>query len=94
MRAAPDGSVDHDHRLGGGYPTFTDDCGVCHLPVAEWPVVVPAHFWGDFYDVYFPGRTMRVPLKGSRAKTQRDVRALVAAVLPKFRVKWINRVAA
>jgi hypothetical protein len=94
IKARPDGTADHEHRLGGGYPNFTDDCGLCHLPVADWPVVVPAHFYGDAYVVYLPvqggaPRVVEVPAE-TRRKGQVAVRALVAAEVPNFRIKWVT----
>lgn len=97
QRLAPDGTVDHDHRIAGfAFLSEADPpCVLCGLPASEWPPVVPAQWWGDQWEVFLPGQTKyateRVFVEGERRKAQREARALILARVPKARIKWIDR---
>jgi len=66
------------------------ECARCGLPVDRWPTVVPAHWWGDAWEVYLPNADRRW-VQGSRRKAQNQVRSLVAELVPNFKIKWIDR---
>jgi hypothetical protein len=92
MRARPDGTADHEHRLSGEYWKADRDraCVVCGLAVADWPPVIPAHwhegrgwliYWGPAEQSWVEG--------DSRRKAQNAARTAILARLPNARIKWL-----
>jgi hypothetical protein len=90
-----DGTVDHDHLLPIQYwkaPAEQDlTCMLCGLPVAQWPPVVPAHWYGERWVIYWPGPTPQSVIRGTRRKAQNEARRVILAFLPNARIKWIDQ---
>ena len=94
MRAAPDGTADHDHRLAGTYwaPEADRACVLCGLAVEDWSPVVPARWCdGQGWLIYWPGgHNEQMLVAGeSRRKAQNVARTAILARLPNARVKWL-----
>lgn len=89
MRAAPDGSVDHDHQTM--WPGCEDRCALCGLPVADWPPVVIAKWWDldARWQVFLPDRHGEDFVAGeTRRKAQNEARRLILGRVPNARIKW------
>lgn len=87
------GTPDCDHFLtyqGGG--AYTDKCGRCALPVADWPPVVTANRYVDQFLVYgLPGQVGAFPAIVPAPSTREGraaVRRLVAEQHPTARIRW------
>lgn len=100
VRARKDGTpADCTHQLPMQYwkpeAERSRECIHCGLPLAQWPTVVPAHWYGDCYIVYLPGEYgAQGPIRvygTDRRKTQSLVRAAVADAVANSKIKWMDR---
>lgn len=95
MRAAPDGTADHDHRLAGTYWAPDKACIHCGLPAEQWPPIIPARWYeGQGWYIYWPvvegTRVEHTIITGeTRRKAQAEARRAIVSRIPNARIKWL-----